>query len=792
MGVTLDHENSSRWNEKPAANGIGGGDSSESFLRRVLHSHVTAWIVLGVSLCVTGLGWHLSNKFMWEKVRSRFESRANELNRKITERMAEYAQVLRSGKGLFAASEEVSRQEWKTFVNVLNVESNYPGIRGIGYSLRLDPQELDEHVAAVRAEGFPNYAPHPENPQAELHSIVYLEPFDEMNQRAFGFNMHSEETRRAAMNQARDSGKPQLSGRVTLIQEDGEDVQPGVLLYVPVYRNGAALETVSQRRENLVGFVYSPFRMGDLLTGILGEAEHMSYELFDGRGLLFRSSGATQGAARGNSNPPIEKMLTLERPLEISSHVWTLRVRADSGFVTLDEAAQPLLVAIGGLCVDLLLFFMIASLASRKAQVQRKVTVMTADLRQAKERAESANVAKGEFMANLSHEVRTPLNGIMGMTDLLLASSPDKKSQNYLEMMRFSANSLLQIINGILDFSKAEAGKIKLEEHRYEPRSLVSRVVGQFSAAVENKEVTLSYDVDSQAPQEVWGDSLRITQVLTNLLGNALKFTEKGSVRVSLRWKPSSELGPESLVFAVHDTGIGIPLAKQRMIFEPFSQADGSTTREYGGTGLGLSISRKLISLMGGELGVSSVVGEGSEFFFSLPLVAEAEEKSFETEQGDPENKNWNMRGLRVLLAEDNRINQVIAVKMLERQGCVVTLAENGVEAVKAFQVQDFDVVLLDVQMPKMGGIEAAAIIRSIQDQQKKTQQDRRARVAPVIALTAHAMEGDRENFLSSGMDGYVAKPIKIDALQSELDRLLGGSAEPTPEPEEESSQQPA
>jgi PAS domain S-box-containing protein len=859
------------------------------------------WAVLAGTMLLTLVGWQYVTNETEQRAVDRFRVETEDARRRVADRIDAYAQILHSGRSLLTASPGLAGADWRDFVRAIDVDSKYPGFQVLGVARRV--RERDALERQMRAAGHPAYAIWPAGRRESYVAIVMVEPFVGRNLRAFGFDMHSEPVRRAALTRAMENDALAVSAKVTLVQEVGKDRQAGFLMYLPVYRRGAPHDNRQQRLAAIESYVYGAFRMDDLMRGILGAATPaVSIELFDGVGTsevarLFASAAAAKSADRAGA------AYTSTTSVSVGDARWTLRVTSLPAFEASIDRAKGLIVLFAGTLSALLLFGMMRALrqtsedalalassmkgALRQSEHRFAILVDSAsefaiiatdldgvievfsvgaermlgyaanelvgvaspallhdadevaaralvlgaelgepvagfdvfvaharrgraetaewtyrckdgsrlpvqltvsairdgegavigflgiarditaqkridqDLRLAMMRADAASRAKGEFVANMSHELRTPLNAVLGMAQLLQRTALNDGQRRDVDAIRTAGAALLAILNDILDFSKIEAGKMELACMPLRLEDVAAALATMMSLNARETPLVLTIALDAALPPLLLGDALRLQQVLVNLAGNAVKFTERGHVAVRLRSAGRRD-DTVSVEISIEDSGIGMSAEQLDTVFSEFAQADSSTTRRFGGTGLGLAISRRLVAMMGGQIAVSSALGVGSQFVVSLPLGVAPDDAVASVAQ---------LPALRVLVADKAPASAAVLGAALAALGCHAELLaphRGGIAAAIA-AAAPAQVVLLDLGL---AGDDPAALIDALRGG---------SGCAVVLMLSAYERAVFDFDPAALGADAVLDKPVTPlplrNCLAAILARRAGGAA---------------
>lgn len=713
------------------------------------------YLVLAVALLATALvtGYVADSTRLRERLG--FQKSAESIEGHLQTKMASYVTILRATRGLFSASDRVSSQEFADFFRELRLTDQFHGVLGIGLSKRIRPGQLEKVVAERRADGLPGFSVWPRVEGVEEHAIYFLEPQGRRNFSAMGYNMFSDPVRHDAMITARDTGSPTLSGRVILVQELDEVRQPGFLLYLPVYGPGSQPRTLAERRERLEGFVYLPFRAGDLLRTVASarQLRDVSYAIFDGGGtrpddLLYKSSNFDDSQARGGRFRSVSYVA-------IARRTWTLVCVSTEAFDRNSDQHFAPITGWAGALVSLLLFG--ATLAQARARLHAERT--SEELDDAREEAETANRLKDQFLATVSHELRTPLNAISGWTQLLLDNdSLDAETRKGLAVIDRNAHAQAVLVEELLDVSRIISGRLRLQVERMDLIRVVEDALETVQPAAEARQIMIErvYCADS-AP--MLGDPGRLRQVAWNLLSNSIKFSPIGS-SVKVFVEPCA-LGLE---LRVADRGQGIAADFLPYVFTAFRQADSSSARRYGGLGLGLAIVKQLVELHGGTVSVASEgEGRGATLAVQLPIRAVEEAASTPPTPAVPSGPGLEhaLQGASVLVVDDEEDSRSFMKRALEQKGASVIVAESAGAALQALKSAKVDVLVSDLGMPEEDGFSLVRSVRAL---------DRTPRL-PAIAVSAYATEADRARAKNAGFDQHLAKPVDPVVLQRAVAR---------------------
>lgn len=602
--------------------------------------------------------WAMKNS-AYAKLQAEFSFKSKEIKRLIEGRILSYEQVLSGAKGLFMASESITREEFKTYVAALKLDLMFPGIQGVGFSVIVPPSKRDDFIKKIRAEGIESFDITPMNMRDFYTSIVYLEPFNERNKRAIGYDMFSEENRREAMQSAIDKNSVAISSKVTLLQEYDNNTQSGFLMYLPIFDKSIKNETLQERREHIKGWVYAPFRINNFMHG-LNEYENNDFdiEIYD-NGVVSKKSLMYDRFANNEKS-----LYSSDITINVAGRNWTLLIKSTPIFEAKVDLEKANILLLAGAVFSLFLFYIFWQMVNIKEYAQKRtqranndllinknklsnlnktlekrvedktkelqianerqeeyifsLEILNLELKKSKENALQAAQARSNFISSISHELRTPLNSIINFTDqtiedfdeMLLDKDLQDDTKNYLRRVLANSKHLLQLINDLLEFTKAEAGKIDYTLEKVDINIIMTTAYNNTYSLLNGTDIQFNLKLN-QTPLIAMIDSRRFLQILLNLLSNAIKFTKKGSIELR------SFDDANYISIEIEDTGKGIAIEKQKAIFEPFIQADSNDS----GTGLGLGLVQRMCDDMGIEISLNSQEGMGSVFRLNIKKV---------------------------------------------------------------------------------------------------------------------------------------------------------------------------
>lgn len=732
----------------------GPGDFKQPAARESRRLRGTVLAVLLAGVAATAVIVALLTSTAAERDRQAFEGSARSAQDAITDRVETSIALLRGTAGLLASQgSAVTVDSFAAYMGQVALREQYPGLLGIGFSRRVRPAERERVESELRAQGHVQFRIWPEDERPELHAIVYLEPLDERNRAAIGYDMFTNAIRRSAMERARDSGSASASGVVELVQEIDQDKQPGFLIYLPVYEGGAVPASVAQRRERLLGYVYAPIRAVDFLSSAFSHAAAPSLALAVYHGSEPHPAAMLyQYVPAGFSGERFRTSSTIR----VAGEPWTFVFRSRASLV--QSMAMPLLTGLAGVALSALL----ALLLWREAMARTIVQGALESERAARSQAERANIMKDQFLATLSHELRTPLHAIVGWAAVLKQGRlPETEVRHGIEVMDRNAQAQARLIDDLLDMNRITSGKLRIELQPVDAAKVLDEALGSIAPAADNRGVRIEKAVGA-GPLLVRGDPARLQQIAWNLLSNAIKFTPRGGeVRVAL------ERASGHLRLSVADTGEGIEPHFLDHIFYRFAQADGSITRRYGGLGLGLAIVRELVDLHGGTVCAASPgKGMGATFVVELPLLLEAQA---DTEAARPAaDTASSLEGVQVLVVDDEHDACELVRVVLEERRAEVQCVSSGEEALEALGRRWPDVLLSDIGMPGMNGYELMRRVRAMRQNGEPL---------PAAALTAYAREQDRRAALAAGFAAHIVKPVRPEELVAVVSMLAPARA---------------
>ncbi len=578
---------------------------------------IIPFLVLVICLIITYFFWNNANTTRYNDLRSYLEYRTRDIAVSINNRVNDYEQTLRATRGLFDVSTKVNRTKFRTFFNALHLSKNFPGIQGVGFSLIIPPAFLQEYINGIHKEGFPDYKIWPEGKRDIYTTITYLEPFKALNLRAFGYDMFTEPVRRKAMETARDSNETAISGKVKLVQETGKAEQSGFLIYLPVYKSGAAVTTINDKRKYIIGWVYSPFRMDNFIEGLFGEhAADLDVEIYDGNNISNKTKMYI-------SKPHLAKLsepLVVSHEIDFSGHVWTVLVRSTPQLEARIGINPARIILIVGFCLSLLLSIITWLLVNKRMRTIKANT----ERNMAEEKIKISNkgllklnAEKDKFFSIIAHDLKSPFSGFLNLTELM-ADSTEKYSlaefAEYSKTLNEAARHLYKLLENLLEWAQMQKGSISFLPKEFNLSTIALQNIEIISQRALQKKITIINEIpDSEI---VYADEKMIGTVLRNLISNAVKFTRTGGRIIA----KSERTFNRTLTVSVADNGVGIPENDLARLFKIEEKVSSRGTEDEPSTGLGLILCKEFVEKNGGKIWVESKEGVGSTFYFTLPV----------------------------------------------------------------------------------------------------------------------------------------------------------------------------
>ncbi len=734
--------------------------------------------VLILGLFLTAILVYYAKEDLDNHNKQELEIGAFDIKFRIQSMLSSHVQFSRSCASFFMSSDSVTKDDWKDYVEKSKIAENLNGFQGIAYVMIVSNNQLENHTQRFKDVLSKNYTVFPSSTEEVYTPIVYIEPLQDRNIKALGFNVSTNPHMKKAIEKARDSNKTIVTDKVTLIQEGSPETSTGFVMYTPIYEKNLPVNTINERRVAILGWAASSFRMVNFMKSILDHLNsdahnQLQVKIYDGDSI---SSESLLYDTNNNLNKKSVTSTgnTLLLPIDLNGKKWTLQFTQPK--LTPSFLSMPFIVLTGGIVISLLLSFLMYSLFNTALFANRIAKKLTIDLlnknkelvttnellneshfelKIAKEKAEVSSRLKSAFLANMSHEIRTPMNAILGFSELLEQPElTDEKQKKYFEIIRKSGKRLLAVINDIIDISKVEAGQVEVIIIDVNIFEQIKEVHTLFNTEASSKGISLvinnSLSIDEST---IKSDGNKINAILVNLVKNAIKYSDEGTIEIGVSKNESF------LEFYVKDTGIGIEKNRQKAIFDRFVQADIEDVKALQGSGLGLTISKAYVEMLGGAIWVESEPGNGATFYFTIP----SEIKTTEDKESNQNiiintetitNTDNSINKIKILVVEDDESSEIFISHIVEELSNNILIARNGTEAVEICRNNpDIDLVLMDVKMPVMDGYKATTAIREFNKD------------VIIIAQTAFALLGNKEKVIAVGCNDYITKPIDKEEL---------------------------